>query len=100
MDGTAGRVRTCPCAVCELWRAGHHVRLARGVFSTDPSYERDRRSRLGLRQQRRSYEILELLGEIRVAQQYVGPERASVFRIDHHRAPEVSQHQIGRGQTG
>lgn len=33
-----------------------------------------------------------------MTQEYVGPKRTSMIRVDHHRTPVLSQHQLGRGQ--
>lgn len=99
VDWTDG-VCAGPGAVGELWRVGDRVGLARGLFPPDPSYQRDGGRRFRLRQQRRSHEVLELLREVGVTQEYVGPKRASMIRVDHHRTPASSQHQLGRGQFG
>jgi len=74
--------------------------LLRRMFPPNPPYQRHGRRGFRLRQQRRPDEVLELLREIRVTQEYVGPKRASMIRVDHHRTPVLSQHQLGHGQLG
>lgn len=94
-DGrTAGHVRaTGPGTVGELRRARDGVDLSRRLFSPYPPDQRDGGRGFRLRQQRRSDKVLKLLREIRVTQEYVGPKRTSMFRVDHHRTP-VSRHNI------
>jgi len=42
VDRAAGRTRTGPRAICELWCVGDdRLSLPRGLFPSDPSYERD-----------------------------------------------------------
>lgn len=96
----ARRVRAAagPGAVGELRRVRDRVRLARGLFPPHPPYQRHCRRGLRRRQQRRSDKVLKLLREVRVTQENVGPKRASMIRVDHHRAPVSSQHQLGRGR--
>lgn len=94
----AGRTRAGPGAVGELRRV-RNDRLglvARGLFSPDPSYQRHGGRGFWLRQQRWPDKVLELLREVRVTQEYVGPKRTSMIRVDHHRTPVLSQHQLGR----
>lgn len=100
-DGTAGmHVRaTSPGAVGEMRRVCDGVGLARRLLPPYPPDQRDGGRGLWLRQQRRPDKVLELLREICVTQEYVGPKRASMFRVDHHRTPVLSQYQLGRGYT-
>lgn len=99
VDRAAGGARTGPRGVCELWRIGDdRLGLPRGLFPPDPPYERDGRGGFRLCQQRWPDEVLKLLWEVCVTQEYVGPKRTSMIRVDHHRTPVLSQHQLGRGR--
>jgi len=97
VDGP-GSVCTGPSAVGELRRVRYRVCFPRRMLTPYPPYERDCRRWFRLRQQWRSDEVLELLREIGMTQEYVGPKRTSMIRVDHHRTPVLSQHQLGRGQ--
>lgn len=96
-DGT-GRIHACSRSVGKLWRVSNYVGLPCWLFSPNPPDKWNSRSWFWLRQQGRSDKIFELLREICVTQKYMGPKRASMFRVDHHWTPALSQHQLGRGQ--
>lgn len=100
VDRAAGRVRIGPRGVCKLWRVGDdRLGLPRRLLPPDPSYERHGRGGFRLCQQRWPDEVLEFLREVCMTQEYVGPKRTSMIRVDHHRTPVLSQHQLGRGRT-
>lgn len=100
VDRAAGRAHTGPRGVCKLWRVGDDcLGLSRRLLPPDPSYQRHGRGWFWLCQQRWPDEVLEFLREVCMTQEYVGPKRTSMIRVDHHRTPVLSQHQLGRGRT-
>lgn len=88
VDRAASRTRTSPRAICELWSVGDdRLRFPRRLFPPDPPYEWDGWGGFWLRQQRGSDEVLELLWEVCMTQEDVGPKRTSMIRVDHHWTP-------------
>lgn len=84
---TSAAAAATAATVGKMRSVGDRVRFARRLFPADPSDQWHGRRGLGRRQQRRPDKVLEFLREVRVTQKYVGPKRASMFRVDHRRTP-------------